>query len=33
MLVQSGLAARPEDVNDVLTLGFFHLYGPVNDHL
>jgi 3-hydroxyacyl-CoA dehydrogenase len=33
MLVQSGVAARPEDVNDVLTLGFFHLYGPVNDHL
>jgi len=32
-LVQQGVAARPEDVNEVLTLGFFHLYGPVNDFL
>jgi 3-hydroxyacyl-CoA dehydrogenase len=32
-LVQRGVANRPEDVNDVLTLGFFHLYGPVNDYL
>lgn len=32
-LVASGVAQRAEDVNDVLTLGFFHLYGPVNDYL
>jgi 3-hydroxyacyl-CoA dehydrogenase len=32
-LVRQGVAARAEDVNDVLTLGFFHLYGPVNDFL
>jgi 3-hydroxyacyl-CoA dehydrogenase len=32
-LVRRGVANRPEDVNDVLTLGFFHLYGPVNDYL
>ena len=32
-LVRQGVAARAEDVNDVLTLGFFHLYGPVNDLL
>ncbi|BDU75455.1 3-hydroxyacyl-CoA dehydrogenase family protein [Mesoterricola sediminis] len=32
-LVRQGVAARPEDVNDVLTLGFFHLYGPINDYL
>lgn len=32
-LVATGVAARPEDVNDVLTLGFFHLYGPINEHL
>lgn len=32
-LVRQGVAARAEDVNAVLTLGFFHLYGPVNDYL
>jgi 3-hydroxyacyl-CoA dehydrogenase len=30
-LLDMGVAAKPEDVNDVLTLGFFHLYGPIND--
>ena len=33
MLVQTGVAASSEDVNAVLTLGFFHVYGPVNDYL
>jgi 3-hydroxyacyl-CoA dehydrogenase len=32
-LVDQGVAARPEDVNDVLKLGFFHVYGPINDYL
>jgi 3-hydroxyacyl-CoA dehydrogenase len=32
-LVQDGVANSAEDVNKVLTLGFFHLYGPVNDYL
>ena len=32
MLVDNGVAASAKDVNDVLTLGFFHLYGPVNDY-
>jgi 3-hydroxyacyl-CoA dehydrogenase len=32
-LVARGVANRPQDVNDVLTLGFFHLYGPINDYL
>jgi len=32
-LVKQGVAARAQDVNDVLTLGFFHLYGPINDFL
>ena len=32
-LVAMGVATRPEDVNSVLTLGFFHLYGPINDYL
>lgn len=30
-LVSSGVAASAEDVNGVLTSGFFHLYGPIND--
>lgn len=30
-LVSSGVAAKPEDVNGVLTSGFYHLYGPIND--
>lgn len=32
-LVEQGVAAKPEDVNEVLKLGFFHLYGPINDYL
>ncbi len=32
-LVETGVAERPEDVNAVLELGFFHLYGPINDFL
>jgi 3-hydroxyacyl-CoA dehydrogenase len=32
-LVRQGVANRPEDVNDVLKLGFYHLYGPVTDYL
>lgn len=31
-LVAMGVAARPEDVNGVLTSGFFHLYGPINGY-
>ena len=31
-LVSGGVAARPEDVNDVLLNGFFHLYGPINEY-
>jgi hypothetical protein len=31
-LVSDGVAARPEDVNGVLTNGFYHLYGPINDY-
>lgn len=32
-LVQQGVANRPEDVNEVLKLGFFHLYGPITEYL
>jgi len=32
-LVQDGVAHCAEDVNKVLMLGFFHLYGPINDYL
>jgi len=32
-LVRSGVARRAEDVNQVLTLGFYHLYGPITDYL
>lgn len=32
-LVADGVAHSAEDVNKVLTLGFFHLYGPINDYL
>lgn len=32
-LVRQGVAARPEDVNDVLVLGFYHLYGAINGYL
>lgn len=32
-LVEQGVAEKAEHVNQVLTLGFFHAYGPVNDYL
>ena len=32
-LVRRGVAHRAEDVNDVLRLGFFHLYGPISGYL
>jgi 3-hydroxyacyl-CoA dehydrogenase len=32
-LVARGVADRDQAVNDVMTLGFFHLYGPINDYL
>ncbi|MCE1229582.1 MAG: 3-hydroxyacyl-CoA dehydrogenase family protein [Firmicutes bacterium] len=32
-LVADGVAHRDEDVNQVLMLGFFHLYGPINSYL
>jgi len=32
-LVHQGVASGPEDVNAVLKLGFFHLYGPISDYL
>ncbi len=32
-LVEQGVAAEAEHVNQVLTLGFFHAYGPVNEYL
>jgi 3-hydroxyacyl-CoA dehydrogenase len=31
-LVSDGVANNPEDVNGVLTNGFFHLYGPINSY-
>jgi len=31
-LVADGVANGPEDVNGVLTNGFYHLYGPINDY-
>jgi len=31
-LVADRVANSPEDVNGVLTNGFFHLYGPINDY-
>ncbi|MFH0944796.1 MAG: 3-hydroxyacyl-CoA dehydrogenase family protein [Planctomycetota bacterium] len=31
-LVADGVANSPDDVNGVLTNGFFHLYGPINDY-
>ena len=33
MLVKTGVAAKGDHVNSVLTLGFFHLYGPINSYL
>jgi 3-hydroxyacyl-CoA dehydrogenase len=32
-LVRQGVARSPEDVNEVLKLGFFHLYGPITEYL
>jgi len=32
-LVKNGVAEKIEDVNDVMTNGFFHLYGPASDLL
>jgi hypothetical protein len=32
-LVSMRVANSPQDVNNVLTNGFFHLYGPVNDYV
>jgi hypothetical protein len=31
-LVSDGVANNPDDVNGVLTHGFFHLYGPINEY-
>ena len=31
-LVSGGVALSAEDVNGVMTNGFFHLYGPINDY-
>ncbi len=31
-LVDDGVAANVDDLNGVLTSGFFHLYGPINDY-
>jgi len=31
-LVSDGVALGPDDVNGVLTNGFYHLYGPINDY-
>jgi 3-hydroxyacyl-CoA dehydrogenase len=32
-LVKTGVAQSPQDVNDVLLNGFYHLYGPINDYV
>ncbi|MBI4656210.1 MAG: 3-hydroxyacyl-CoA dehydrogenase family protein [Elusimicrobia bacterium] len=32
-LVKTGVADSPKNVNDVLTLGFYHLYGPINEYI
>ena len=32
-LVKDGVAHHTDDVNGVLTNGFYHLYGPVNDYI
>jgi 3-hydroxyacyl-CoA dehydrogenase len=32
-LVKDGVAHNAEDVNGVLTNGFYHLYGPINDYI
>ncbi len=31
-LVSDGVANSPEDVNGVMTNGFYHLYGPINEY-
>ncbi len=31
-LVSDNVALSPDDVNGVLTNGFFHLYGPINEY-
>jgi 3-hydroxyacyl-CoA dehydrogenase len=31
-LVADGVANNPDDVNGVLTNGFYHLYGPINEY-
>ncbi|RKZ28237.1 hypothetical protein DRQ36_10720, partial [bacterium] len=31
-LVSDGVANTEKDVNDVLTNGFYHLYGPINEY-
>ena len=31
-MVADKVAHNPEDVNGVLTNGFYHLYGPINDY-
>jgi len=31
-LVSDGVANNPDDVNGVMTNGFFHLYGPINEY-
>lgn len=31
-LLSDGVANGPDDVNGVLTNGFYHLYGPINDY-
>jgi 3-hydroxyacyl-CoA dehydrogenase len=33
LLVESGVAHSTDDVNTVMTTGFFHAYGPVNEYL
>jgi 3-hydroxyacyl-CoA dehydrogenase len=32
-LVRQGVAGSAEDVNEVLKLGFFHLYGPITEYM
>ncbi|MFH1000737.1 MAG: 3-hydroxyacyl-CoA dehydrogenase family protein, partial [Bacteroidota bacterium] len=33
LLVNKGIAITPKDVNSVLEMGFFHVYGPINDYV
>jgi hypothetical protein len=32
-LVSDGVANSVDDVNGVMMNGFYHLYGPINDHV